>query len=128
MKKICVTGANGFIGSAVCEALAEKNKNVLGFIRNLNSVKESDNIKYIPVGDISIQSKWKCFLKDVDCIIHTAGMAHIIDKTKSQFRKIKLNIKDLEEEKFNFRMIINKDDYKKDKSNNIDNLYINDSD
>ena len=39
----------------------------------------------------------------------------IIDKTRSQFKKIKLNIKDLEEEKFNFRIIKNKDDYKKDK-------------
>jgi nucleoside-diphosphate-sugar epimerase len=88
MKKICVTGANGFIGSAISKALAEKNKTVIGFVRNLNSLKKSNNINYIPMGDISIEPKWKDVLKDVDCIIHSAGAAHIINKTKTK----KLNI------------------------------------
>ena len=36
MKKICVTGAYGFIGKSMCKVLIDSNKNVLGLVRTLD--------------------------------------------------------------------------------------------
>ena len=36
MKKICITGANGFIGKSICKSLKESDKYVRAFSRNKN--------------------------------------------------------------------------------------------
>ena len=82
MKKICVTGAYGFIGKSICEFLAHSNISVTGLVRDLNSSKNSSNIDYIPVGDISFNTNLKKILIDTDCIIHCAGVAHVINEAK----------------------------------------------
>ena len=49
MKKICVTGANGFIGKSLCKRLIHSNKSIRGLVRNLN--KSSNNIKVQYLGN-----------------------------------------------------------------------------
>jgi len=79
MKTILVTGANGFIGSQVCQKFIKKNYNVFGLVRKTSSLKFLKNIP-IPLlfADISnlknlIQSVNP--LKKIDWIIHIAGLA-----------------------------------------------------
>ena len=88
MKKICVTGAYGFIGKSICEFLADSNISVTGFVRDLNLSKNSNNIDYIPVGDIGLKINLKSNLIGTDCIIHCAGRAHVMNETKADSLKI----------------------------------------
>ena len=78
MNKICVTGANGFIGKSICKTLAQMNKSVEGFVRTSNSSLNLTNFKHVSVGDISQRMNWKDKLDSYDCIIHCAGKAHRI--------------------------------------------------
>lgn len=83
MKKILVTGASGFIGQSLCKTLSESGKLVLGVVRSFNSNLLNNNIKYVKVKDINFQTKWENIIKNVDCVIHCAGIAHIKNKSKN---------------------------------------------
>src|SRR5210317_1663520 len=76
MKNICITGANGFIGKYLCNALISSNKSIRGFVRNLDSLTESSKIDYRVIKDISSKINWKKELSGYDCIIHCAGKSH----------------------------------------------------
>ena len=52
MKKICVTGANGFIGKKLCIALSLANYKVRGFVRDKYLLKKSSKIEYVSVGNL----------------------------------------------------------------------------
>ena len=80
MKKICVTGANGFIGKALCEALILSGNSVRGFVRHLDKNVNFGSIEHISVGDISSNTIWKDQLHGYDCIVHCAGKAHVMNK------------------------------------------------
>ena len=80
MKNILVTGANGFIGQSLCKTLVIKNKFVQGIIRNSSKVKKQNNIKYSSVSEINYNTNWIEVLTNIDCVIHCAGIAHIMNK------------------------------------------------
>ncbi len=88
MKKILVTGANGFIGHYVYKTLLKAGKSCIGTVRSANINSSNDNIAYIPVGDIGPNTNWKIALNGVDCVIHCAGRAHIMKKMKADEEKI----------------------------------------
>ena len=73
MKKICITGANGFIGKSLCKALNSSGNFIRGFVRNSDLNKNFSEIEYIAVGDISSKINWKEHLKGYECIVHCAG-------------------------------------------------------
>ncbi len=76
MKKICVTGANGFIGKSLCKALISSGKSVQGLVRNLDPNLDSSEINFLPVGNIESNKNWKDYLFGQECIIHCAGKTH----------------------------------------------------
>jgi nucleoside-diphosphate-sugar epimerase len=80
MKKILVTGANGFIGHNLYKNLIKLNYSVKGTARNLNTVLINYDTKYISVGNIDGKTNWDHALEGVDCVIHCAGKAHVINK------------------------------------------------
>ena len=80
--KICVTGANGFIGKALCKALNLSGKSIRGFVRTLDPYMKPTEIEYLSVGDISLKTNWKNQLNGCDCIVHCAGKAHLIHEKK----------------------------------------------
>jgi nucleoside-diphosphate-sugar epimerase len=88
MKKILVTGASGFIGNAVCQTLSRSGRSVIGVVRSLNFFSENTKIEYVQVGDISLKKNWKDILKGVECIIHCAGRAHIINESNTDPLKV----------------------------------------
>ena len=83
MKKICVTGADGFIGRSLCKTLSSLDKSIRGFVRTKNSNKNFLEIEYMPVGDISSKINWIDQLKGFDCIIHCAGEAYNMKENKN---------------------------------------------
>jgi nucleoside-diphosphate-sugar epimerase len=67
--KTLVTGANGFIGSKLCTELYNRDINVSSISRN------NFNGKIIHL-DIDGNTNWVNYIQDIDCIIHTANIAH----------------------------------------------------
>ena len=80
MIKILVTGANGFIGSYLCKKLIKKYNNVNGIVRSLSNTTKISNVKYFSVREINSKTNWRDLLKNIDCIIHCAGKAHVTNK------------------------------------------------
>jgi len=80
MKKIIVTGANGFIGKSLCQTLHTLDKSVRGLVRTLEPKKNFTDIQYKSVGDFSSKINWKDYLNGYDCIVHCAGKAHVMKK------------------------------------------------
>ena len=80
MKKICVTGANGFIGQSLCKALSNSGYFVRGFVRTLNTFPKLRNLEYVKVGNIDLNTNWENSLFSFDCLIHCAGIANTTKK------------------------------------------------
>lgn len=87
MKKILITGANGFIGNSLYKRLLKTGRSCVGTVRSNNLNSSNVNIEYIPVDNIGISTNWKIALRDVDCIIHCAGRAHIMKKIDANEEK-----------------------------------------
>jgi nucleoside-diphosphate-sugar epimerase len=86
---IFVTGADGFIGRAVCRGLGASWQISRG-VRSPAEIPVKDNT--IAIGDLGDDPNWQRILPRADYIVHLAGRAHIIDETNrsplSAFRKI----------------------------------------
>ena len=82
MKKICITGANGFIGKTLCKSLKAPDNHIRGFVRAMVSDNNSSETEHISVGDISSKTNWKDHLNGFDCIIHCAGLTHQMSSIK----------------------------------------------
>jgi nucleoside-diphosphate-sugar epimerase len=74
LTRIFVTGAGGFIGSALCPALAAHGHAVVGALRRRAPVPES--AAPIVLGDIGPSTDWSAALRGVDTVIHLAQRAH----------------------------------------------------
>ena len=63
MRKMIVTGSEGFIGKALCQELAKRNVEVIGIDRK-NGTEASKVCELLKYGDI-------------DCVFHQIGRAHV---------------------------------------------------
>ena len=81
MNKILVTVANGFIGQSLCKELIKKKFFVRAIVRSKLKFNDFKNIEYKTIGDINYCTNWTDLLSDIDCIIHCAGKAHVVEKT-----------------------------------------------
>ena len=78
--RVLVTGANGFIGRALCERLMAGGRPVIGAVRNdsaANSLPEG--IERFTIGDIGPHTEWNAALSGVDTVIHLAARAHVLE-------------------------------------------------
>ena len=90
MKNVLVTGANGFIGQALTTRLAEQaGWKISGSVRRPDS-RLPTGVLPVLVGDLGAQTDWSLAVAGVDCIIHTAGRAHVLKSepdSSAAFRK-----------------------------------------
>lgn len=73
VNSIAITGANGFIGSALRSALAVEGRNVRSIVRANKSQGD------VAVGDIGPDTDWSEAVIGIDCIIHLAARVHIMN-------------------------------------------------
>ena len=82
MTSLLVTGANGFVGRALCATLEQCGYEVIGAVRKIRSA-ELKHIKYITVGEVNGQTDWSIALAGVDVVIHLAARVHEMHDTAS---------------------------------------------
>lgn len=73
--KILVTGASGFVGSALVTRLADDGHEIVGAVRS-SKVRVDPRILYVEGVDLAQPKKWNDALEGVGAIVHTAARAH----------------------------------------------------
>jgi nucleoside-diphosphate-sugar epimerase len=92
--RVLLTGASGFVGTALCENLRSSEWLVRGAVRKLNPARLNSKITYdeTVIGDISINTDWIALLRDVTHVVHLAARVHIMDEKSRdptvEFRRI----------------------------------------
>ncbi len=75
MSRVLVTGASGFIGSAVVAALARDGHTVRAAVRRPH-LSFPDGVEVVQHPDLAEAFDWQPLLQDIDQVVHLAGIAH----------------------------------------------------
>lgn len=75
--KIGVTGANGFVGTALCSRLSHSGYDVVKVVR------QSDEPGVVAVGAIGPETDWSSALAGCDFVVHLAARVHVMQERAS---------------------------------------------
>lgn len=73
--KSLITGANGFVGSALCAELRRRNISVVASVR-----RKVADAQY-EIGDITVDTDWEPALEGCDTVFHLAARVHLMNDT-----------------------------------------------
>ena len=76
MSAVLVTGANGFVGRALTEALAASGHRVRRALRLPEATGDA-----VAVGDIGPGTNWDAALAGIDSVVHLAARTHVLRET-----------------------------------------------
>lgn len=80
MKKILLTGATGFVGTELLKKLLNiTNYSTIVATRSSHSPAKA-SVQTFDVGNFNAQTSWHEALTGVECVIHSAGRAHVLKK------------------------------------------------
>lgn len=75
--RVLVTGASGFVGTALCRDLLARGHSVLAAVRHLDAAREAPaGLRHILVPDLAGEIDRRGLLEGVDVVVHTAAIAH----------------------------------------------------
>jgi nucleoside-diphosphate-sugar epimerase len=90
--KVLVTGANGFVGKALCRELTGKDHRVCCAYR---SSPHGIDKNAISVGSIDGKTEWQNALNDVEVVVQLAARVHVMSETASDslaaFREVNVD-------------------------------------
>lgn len=75
MAKVLVTGADGFVGRALCKRLRQA-----GHVC-VRAVRQGQGADVVAVGDIGSRTDWQAALAGCDTVIHLAARVHVMQET-----------------------------------------------
>lgn len=88
--RVLVTGANGFVGHALCSEAAARGFGVSGATRQ--SCQLLGNVKNYVVNSLDEGTNWQLALAEIDVVVHLAARVHVMQDTASdplvQFRRV----------------------------------------
>ncbi len=91
-KHVLVTGANGFIGSALIKELVNEGWYVTAATREPLPALDSEHIRNVSIGSINASTLWEDALEGMDVVVHLAARVHVMsDKTRNPlgaYRKV----------------------------------------
>lgn len=73
-RRVLVTGANGFVGRALCRALAARGHEVLAVTRAAATIPGATRV--LPVGDLVAFRDWPPLLAGAEGVAHLAALTH----------------------------------------------------
>lgn len=76
--RVLVTGASGFVGSALVTGLKQQGHDVVATTRTAVSVPV-EGVNYQVIGDLGGELDWHSALQDIDVVVHTAARVHVMD-------------------------------------------------
>lgn len=79
MHKFLITGANGFVGMALCQQLTQQGQMVRAAVRRNNT-----HLTYgepVAVGELTAQTDWSAALQGVEVVMHLAARVHVMKET-----------------------------------------------
>lgn len=85
-ERILITGASGFVGSAVCRKIVASKRQATACYR-ITPKTHDPALAMAVVGDIGATTDWRAALKGCDAVIHLAGVAH---GKGSDFREVNI--------------------------------------
>jgi len=98
MPDVLVTGANGFIGTALCNRLLGENFRVHGAVRPGKVSLLPEGVEAAHIESIDGDTDWINALKGIDTVVHLAARVHVINDnvadTSAAFRWV--NVKGTE--------------------------------
>lgn len=83
MKTILVTGASGFVGSAMAFHCLSRGYTVRAAMHSSKAKLFTDGLVSVSTFDLVAKSDWSLFLSGVDCVVHCAARAHVMYKNKA---------------------------------------------
>ncbi len=91
--RILVTGANGFVGQVLCQALNKNGYFVRAAVRSNEKIAQlPEGVEYCIVGEVSLDTKWSIALEGIDVVIHLTSRVHLMQDNSSdpllEYRKI----------------------------------------
>ncbi|MBU3564455.1 SDR family oxidoreductase [Polynucleobacter sp. MWH-HuK1] len=90
MKKLLVTGANGFVGERLCREAYARGLEVKAVTREACNLPNVDHC--LSVGSIDQNTNWRNALSGCDVVVHLAARVHVMRETSndsmSEFRKV----------------------------------------
>jgi nucleoside-diphosphate-sugar epimerase len=91
--KILVTGANGLVGRALCNALSQQGYKVTAALRFQNTALAG--FERVIIGGIDSTTDWSGALLNVDAVIHLAARVHVMHDAVvdplAEFRKVNVD-------------------------------------
>ena len=91
--RILVSGANGFVGNAVCASAADHNFSVHGATRLPCELQRG--VKNFVIGNIDTRTAWKNALACCQLVVHTAARVHVMRDEANcpldEFRRINVH-------------------------------------
>jgi nucleoside-diphosphate-sugar epimerase len=76
--KMLITGAAGFIGTALCRRMRDEGWQVRGAVRSLSDqARLPSGVEAVPVGPIGPDTAWAHALAGVDIVVHLAARTHV---------------------------------------------------
>lgn len=74
---VLITGAAGFVGQALVQALQAQHRAVRRVLRQSAPGKARGDII---IGDINLDTDWQAALQGISCVVHLAARTHVIDE------------------------------------------------
>ncbi|MFT0171991.1 NAD-dependent epimerase/dehydratase family protein [Paraburkholderia mimosarum] len=81
---VVVTGANGFVGRALCRTLLDNGHRLTGIVRRAGTVPAGAVESVHTTPDFAdIDTHWPAVSGDVDCVVHLAARVHVMNEPES---------------------------------------------